>query len=233
MDDKTRIELEAAVYRRLVEHLRGAHRCAEYRSDELGRLLPQLPVKLDEGSSRCQKPADEHLRADRRRRFTSNEGFSVVAPMNVSRPCSTNGRNASCCALLKRCTSSTNMMVARPDCARVSSARATASRMSLTPASTAEMRDELGVECVCHQARERRLAHARRAPQDHRMQPAGVNATRSGLPGAQQVPLSDHLVDRARPQPLGERRAGGRRRGEEIGHDELEDTMAFGWPPPA
>jgi hypothetical protein len=34
--------------------------------------------------------------------LTSNDGFSVVAPMNVTSPCSTYGRNASCCALLKR-----------------------------------------------------------------------------------------------------------------------------------
>ena len=46
--------------------------------------------------------------------FTSNDGFSVVAPTKVKRPCSTYGRNASCCALLKRCTSSTKRMVARP-----------------------------------------------------------------------------------------------------------------------
>src|SRR5437870_3279408 len=59
--------------------------------------------------------------------------------MNVSSPRSTKGRNASCCALLKRCTSSTKRIVCRPDCASVASARATASRMSLTPARTAEM----------------------------------------------------------------------------------------------
>ena len=32
----------------------------------------------------------------------SNEGFSVVAPMSTMSPASTRGRNASCCALLKR-----------------------------------------------------------------------------------------------------------------------------------
>src|SRR5271169_542603 len=76
---------------------------------------------------------------DSRALFTSNDGFSVVAPMKVSKPRSTKGRKASCCALLKRCTSSTNRIVWRPDCASATSARATASRMSLTPASTAEM----------------------------------------------------------------------------------------------
>src|SRR6266436_616960 len=71
--------------------------------------------------------------------MTSNDGFSVVAPTIVRKPRSTKGRNASCCALLKRWTSSTNRMVCRPDCASAASACATASRMSLTPASTAEM----------------------------------------------------------------------------------------------
>src|SRR5437870_9516661 len=71
--------------------------------------------------------------------MTSKDGFSVVAPMNVSKPRSTKGRKASCCALLKRCTSSTKRIVCRPDCASAASACATASRISLTPASTAEM----------------------------------------------------------------------------------------------
>src|SRR5438034_4231586 len=71
--------------------------------------------------------------------MSSNDGFSVVAPIKVSSPRSTNGRNASCCALLKRCTSSTKSIVCRPDCASTASACATASRMSFTPASTAEM----------------------------------------------------------------------------------------------
>ena len=43
----------------------------------------------------------------------------------------------------------------------------------------------------------------------HRIIECGLpdaNATASGLPGAEQVALADHLVDRARAQPLGERR---------------------------
>ena len=34
--------------------------------------------------------------------FTSNDGFSVVAPMSTMSPASTWGRKASCCARLKR-----------------------------------------------------------------------------------------------------------------------------------
>ena len=88
---------------------------------------------------RCSGSSTYTAARDSNALLTSNDGFSVVAPMKVSSPRSTKGRKASCCALLKRCTSSTNRIVWRPDCASVASARATASRMSLTPASTAEM----------------------------------------------------------------------------------------------
>ncbi len=43
--------------------------------------------------------------------ITSKLGFSVVAPIRVIRPDSTWGKNASCCALLKRWISSTNSTV--------------------------------------------------------------------------------------------------------------------------
>ena len=46
--------------------------------------------------------------------FTSNDGFSVVAPMSTMSPASTRGRKASCCALLKRWISSTKTIVRRP-----------------------------------------------------------------------------------------------------------------------
>ncbi len=38
--------------------------------------------------------------------MTSNDGFSVVAPISVTMPCSTAPNRESCCALLKRCISS-------------------------------------------------------------------------------------------------------------------------------
>ena len=43
--------------------------------------------------------------------ITSNEGFSVVAPISDIRPLSTWGKKASCWALLKRWISSTNRIV--------------------------------------------------------------------------------------------------------------------------
>ena len=45
---------------------------------------------------------------------TLGDGFSVVAPISVIVPSSTCGRNASCCALLKRWISSTKRIVRLP-----------------------------------------------------------------------------------------------------------------------
>ena len=85
-------------------------------------------------SSRLERLQHVDRARDSSALMTSNDGFSVVAPMKVSVPSSTYGRNASCCALLKRCTSSTKRTVRRPRSARAVCARSTASRMSLTPA---------------------------------------------------------------------------------------------------
>ena len=59
----------------------------------------------DSGCSTCTVARDSSAE------LTSNDGFSVVAPMKVNSPLSTCGKKASCWLLLKRCTSSTNMMV--------------------------------------------------------------------------------------------------------------------------
>ena len=69
--------------------------------------------------------------------LTSNDGFSVVAPISTMSPLSTRGRNASCCALLKRWISSMNTMVRLPVMRRRCSAVAITSLTSLMPASTA------------------------------------------------------------------------------------------------
>ena len=70
--------------------------------------------------------------------ITSNEGFSVVAPIRVMSPRSTAPRSESCCALLKRCISSIKSMglplVRNNGLLR---ARSITSRTSLTPAVTA------------------------------------------------------------------------------------------------
>ncbi len=69
--------------------------------------------------------------------LTSNDGFSVVAPISTMSPDSTLGRNASCCALLKRWISSMNRIVRPPERRRACSASAMTSRISLMPDMTA------------------------------------------------------------------------------------------------
>ena len=49
-------------------------------------------------------------------------------------------------------------------------------------------------------------------------------ASRSGLPGREDVVLADDLVERARPHALGERGAGGRRRGPDSERSGLSDA---------
>ena len=54
------------------------------------------------------------LHRDKRAPLISKDGFSVVAPIRIILPFSTKGKKASCCALLKRCISSTNKIVLSP-----------------------------------------------------------------------------------------------------------------------
>ena len=70
--------------------------------------------------------------------MTLKNGFSVVAATRVTQRFSTPGSRASCCALLNRCTSSTNSTVSRPPCTSSLRAASMAARTSLTPADTAE-----------------------------------------------------------------------------------------------
>ena len=70
--------------------------------------------------------------------LTSNDGFSVVAPISVIVPSSTAPSSASCCALLKRWISSMKRIVRLPR-RWLFRASSIAARTSFTPASTAEM----------------------------------------------------------------------------------------------
>ena len=81
------------------------------------------------------KTNTRHL--DNKALFTSNEGFSVVAPIKTMAPFSTNGKKASCWALLKRCISSTKTIVLIPSL-RLLSASSITFFISLIPAVTAE-----------------------------------------------------------------------------------------------
>ena len=115
--------------------------------------------------------------------FTSNDGFSVVAPMKVNRPDSTCGKNASCWLLLKRCTSSTNMMVRLGSSeSRAAMACSTDSRISFTPPSTALMDKNWASNAS---AIKRAMVVLPTPGGPHRMQLCGwpdSNATRSAMP---------------------------------------------------
>src|SRR6185503_10299142 len=93
------------------------------------------------------------------------------------------GRKASCCALLKRCTSSTKRMVLRPCSASERSAATTASRMSFTPERTAES----AMNSASKASAMRRASVVLPDPGGpHRIIECGLpdsKATRSGLPG--------------------------------------------------
>ena len=65
-------------------------------------------------------------------------GFSVVAATSVTQRFSTAGSSASCWVLEKRCTSSMNSTVSRPDMPFCRRAASTTARTSLTPALTAD-----------------------------------------------------------------------------------------------
>ena len=69
--------------------------------------------------------------------LSSNEGFSVVAPTSTTVPSSITGRKLSCCARLKRCTSSMNSSVPCP-ISRRARAASNAFFRSATPENTAE-----------------------------------------------------------------------------------------------
>ena len=96
--------------------------------------------------------------------MTSKEGFSVVAPMNVSVPSSTYGRKVSCCALLKRCTSS-KQHGAAPASARTSARTFNGFADILDPGHDGRELHEFRVGAACNQPCERGLARAWRAPE--------------------------------------------------------------------
>ncbi|CDE85372.1 unknown [Coraliomargarita sp. CAG:312] len=77
------------------------------------------------------------LQRERSAPFISNDGFSVVAPINIMLPFSTNGKNASCCALLNRWISSTKSIVLPPKLP-FCSALCITERISFIPLVTAE-----------------------------------------------------------------------------------------------
>ena len=104
--------------------------------------------------------------------------------MKVNRPRSTYGRNASCCALLKRCTSSTKRMVCRPDCCERQLGPLHRLADVLDAGEHRGERDELGVERLAPSGARAWSCPTPGGP--HRIIECGLpdsNASRSGLPG--------------------------------------------------
>ena len=85
-------------------------------------------------------------------------------------------------------------------------ARSITSRTSFTPAVTADSCSKARAVRPGDGERERRLAGARRPPQQHRRQPVLLDEPAQRAAGPEQLGLADDVVDRARPQPGGQRR---------------------------
>ena len=126
--------------------------------------------------------------------MTSNEGFSVVAPIRVTVPSSTAGSRASCWALLNRWISSMNRTVRLPR-RRSAFASAMASRSSLTPERTADSGANRAPAGAGEQAGQRGLARPGSAPEDQRRErPAPLDQLPDEPPRADEVGLADEFV---------------------------------------
>ena len=69
-------------------------------------------------------------------------------------------------------------------------------------------RDESRARRLGNEPRERRLAGARRSPEDDRLQPIAFDGFAQRSAGSKDVLLADELVEGGRTHPFGERRAG-------------------------
>ena len=170
------------------------------------RRAPPRPERSTRGGRpRTGSRAPSSCMRERSAELSSKYGFSVVAPIRVTRPSSMPGRSASCCALLKRWISSRNRIVRRPS----APSRSPGPRQHL-----ADVRDrrrhcrellELGAGRVRDDARQRRLARPGRPEEDERRDAVGLDRGAEGPPRPDDVGLADEAVERGRAQPLGER----------------------------
>ena len=136
--------------------------------------------------------------------LSSKEGFSVVAPTSVIVPSSMCGRKLSCCARLKRWISSMNSSVPLALLAACLGAVEGFAQI-LHAGEDGRKLLELELRFVGKQARHRRLAGARRPPENEARQPAALEHARQRAVGADELLLSDDLRKLRRPQPVGER----------------------------
>ena len=180
-----------------------------------GRSAPAMSSSVSGSrvSSRVRESSGE---------ITEKNGFSVVAAIRVTQRFSTPGSSASCCALVKRCTSSTNSTVSWPPGDQLARGAVDDRAHLLDPGGD---RGELDEPAVGLRRRSRRSSscRCRAAPEQQRHRRSASTSRRSGEPGGEQVLLADDLVERARPHPHRERRGGvhdgasGRRRTAPVG----------------
>ncbi len=117
----------------------------------------------------------------------------MVAPMKVSVPSSTYGRNVSCWPLLKRCTSSRNSTVRRPRSARVILRLLHGLADVLHARHDGRELQELGVSLPRDESRQRGLAGAGRTPEDQRVQLAAFQRLAQRLAGAEHLLLARRI----------------------------------------
>ena len=167
----------------------------------LGRRRPRREALLESAraasSSALSRNSVERLSSGG---FTSKNGFSVVAPISVTRPLSTPGSSASCCDLLKRWTSSRNRIVPWP-----SLAEAVAGPLEDVPhvlhagADGAELLEGLarGAAMACARVVLPVPGGPQRITDDRR---SASTSVRSGCPAPARL-LPDDVVEGPRPQP--------------------------------
>ena len=145
--------------------------------------------------------------------LTSNDGFSVVAPMSTMSP----ALDARQERVLLRLVEAVDL-VDEDDRAPAGRSRGSLGVghhvLDLLDAGEhGAERHEPRLRRVGDDARERRLAGARRSPEDDRLQQVALDGLAQRPARREQILLADELVERARPHPLGERRVcRGRRR---------------------
>ena len=191
----------------------GAQRRRAPRRPAAGRGRSRLgPLQQRSSAASSSRRSTSTWQRDSSAPFSSNDGFSVVAPTRVTMPSSTKGRKPSCWARLKRWISSTNSRVA----------------LAGAPALPGVLEGPLQVGDAGEHRRERAntspAALASRRAMVVLPEPGGphriIEASwpRASMPAdrpvrAEQVVLADHLLQRLRPQPVGERARAGRHLG--------------------
>ena len=138
--------------------------------------------------------------------ITEWNGFSVVAPISVTRPDSTTGRSASCWALLKRWISSMKSTVRWPLRAEaLARAHDHGLHVGLARRDGRELLEDR-LRAGGDDARERRLAGAGRAEEERGRDAVLLDRAAQRRALADELRLAGELVERARAQAVGERR---------------------------